>query len=52
MSQNAQVDALARLASTINAKLLEVIPIEFFSTPSIQPVDPPQTVNCVTTVDN
>ena len=45
-SQNAQADALARLASTKDAKLLEVIPVEFLSKPSIHPADQPQIVNC------
>ena len=34
-SQNAQADALDRLASTKDAELLEVIPVEFLSKPSI-----------------
>ena len=32
---NTQADALARLASTKDSELLEVIPVEFLSTPSI-----------------
>ena len=51
-SQNTQADALARLASTKDSELLEVIPVEFLSKPSIDPVDQPQTVNCATMADN
>ena len=51
-SQNAQVDALARLASTKDAELLEVIPVEFLDKPSIHPVDQPQAFNCTTTADS
>ena len=34
-SQNAQLDALAQLASTKDAELLEVNPVEFLDKPSI-----------------
>ena len=34
-AQNTQVDTLARLASTKDAELLEVIPVEFLNKPSI-----------------
>ena len=34
-AQNAQANALARLASTKDVELLEVIPIEFLNEPSI-----------------
>ena len=37
--QNMQADALARLASTKDAELLEVIPVEFLSEPSIRPTE-------------
>ena len=47
-SQNAQVDALARLASTKDSELLDVIPVEFLSKPSIHPADQPQAINCAT----
>ena len=47
-SQNAQADALARLASTKDAELLEVIHVEFLSRPSIHPTYQPQAVNCAT----
>ena len=36
---NTQEDALALLASTKDAELLKVIPIEFLNEPSIHPVD-------------
>ena len=49
-AQNTQVNALARLASTKDAELLEVIP-EFFNEPSIPSMDPQLTVNCVITTD-
>ena len=38
-AENTQVEALARLASTKNAELLEVTPIEFLDKPSIHLVD-------------
>ena len=50
--QNSQVDTLARLSSTKDAELLEVIPVEFLNEPSIQSTDQPMTVNCVTMTDN
>ena len=46
-----QADALARLASTKDAELLKVVPIEFLSTPSIKLAEPQLTVNCVTSID-
>ena len=51
-SQNAQTDALARLAFTMDAEILEVILIEFLSEPSIHPVDQPLAVNCATMANN
>ena len=50
-AQNAQEDDLARLASTKDTELLEVIPVEFLNEPSIQSMDPRLTVNCVITTD-
>ena len=50
-SQNDQAKALALLASTKDAELLEVIPVEFLNKPSIHPVYQPQAVNCTTTAD-
>ena len=50
--QNSQVDTLARLSPTKDAKLLEVILVEFLNEPSIQSTDQPMTVNCVTMTDN
>ena len=47
-SQNAKAYALARLASTKDAELLEVIHVEFLSRPSIHPTYQPQVVNCAT----
>ena len=44
-SQNAQADALARLASIKDTELLEVIPVEFLDKPSILSADQPQAVN-------
>ena len=38
-SQNAQVDVLAQLASTKDVELLEVIPVEFLSKPSIHSIN-------------
>ena len=38
--RNTQADAHARLASTKDAELLEVIPVEFLSTPSIKSAEP------------
>ena len=49
--RNTQADALALLASTKDAELLEVIPIEFLNTPSIMSTEPQLTVNCVTSTD-
>ena len=43
---------MARLASTKDAELLEVIPVEFLNEPSIHMTDQPQTVNCTTTIDS
>ena len=44
---NTQADALARLASTKDADLLEVIPVEFLSKPSIRSTESQLTVSCV-----
>ena len=49
--QNTQVNALARLASTKDSKLLEVVPVEFLNTPSIMPIEPQSTVNSITSAD-
>ena len=49
--RNTQADALARLASTKDSELLEVVPVEFLSAPSIMPTEPQSTVNSVTTTD-
>ena len=49
--RNTQVDALARLASTKDSELLEVIPVKFLSIPSIMPTEPQSTVNSVTFAD-
>ena len=49
--QNTQADALARLASTKDSELLEVIPVEFLSTLSITPTNPQSTINSVTSAD-
>ena len=38
-AQNVQVDALARLASTKDTELREVITVEFLNEPSIRPAD-------------
>ena len=38
--QNTQADALAPLASTKDAELLEVVPVEFLNEPSIRSMDP------------
>ena len=51
-AQNTQVDALAWLASTKDAELLEFIPVEFLNEPSIHSANQPQTVNCTTTTDS
>ena len=51
-SQNAEVDALARLASTKDADQLKIIPVETLDSPSIQTIKVQQTVNCTTTKDN
>ena len=40
-SQNALVDALARLASIKDVELLEVIPVQFLNEPSIHSVNQP-----------
>ena len=50
-ARNTQVDALARLASTKDAELLEVIPVEFLNKPSIQSVDQHLIINCVIVID-
>ena len=50
--QNTQADVLARLASTKDSELLEVVPVEFFSTPSITPTNMQSTVNSVNSADN
>ena len=49
--QNTQADALARLASTKDSELLEVIPVEFLSTPSIMPTKSQSTVNSIAFAD-
>ena len=49
--QNTQADALARLASTKDAELLEVIPVEFLSKPSIRSTESQLTVSCITSTD-
>ena len=49
--RNTQVDALARLTSIKDFELLEVVPVEFLSTPSIMPTEPQSTVNSVTSAD-
>ena len=51
-AQNAQANALARLASIKDIELLEVIPIEFLNELSIHLADQPETVNCTTTIDS
>ena len=40
-SQNAEFNALARLASTNDADQLKVVPVEFLATPSIQIIKEP-----------
>ena len=50
-AQNTQADALAWLASTKDAKLLEVIPVEFLNEPSIPSMDPQLAINCVVATD-
>ena len=49
-SQNAEVDALARLASTKDADQLKIIPVETLNSPSIQ--TELHTVNYATTKDS
>ena len=49
--QNTQADALARLASTKDAELLEAIPVEFLSKPSIRSMESQFIVSCVTSID-
>ena len=49
--QNTQADALAWLASTKDAELLEVIPVEFLNTPSIRSTKSQLTVSCVASTD-
>ena len=49
--RNTQADALARLAFTKDSELLEVVPVEFLSTPSIMPTESQSTVNSVTSTD-
>ena len=51
-SQNTQVDALAQLASTKDADLLEAIPVVFLTKLRIHPTDQPQVVNYTTTTDS
>ena len=48
-SQNAQVDAFARLALMKDIDQLRVIPVENLDSPSIQTIKEPQIVNCATT---
>ena len=48
-SHNSQGDSLARLASTKDAELLEVILVEFLNKPSIHPAYQPQALNYTTT---
>ena len=48
---NMQADTLARLASTKDAELLEVIPMEFLSTPSIRSTESQLTVSCITSTN-
>ena len=50
-SQNAEVDALARLASARDTDQLKFIPVEILNSPSIQ-IGGPQTINCITAGDN
>ena len=50
-AQNTQADALARLASTKDVELLEVIPVEFLNEPSISLIDPQLAINCVIATD-
>ena len=49
--RNTQADALARLASTKNFELLEVIPVEFLNTPNIMPTELQSTINNITSAD-
>ena len=49
--QNTQADALAQLASTKDVELLEVIPVEFLSKPSIRSTESQLTVSYVTYTD-
>ena len=49
--QNMQADALARLVSTKDAELLEVVPVEFLSKPSIRATESQLTASCVTYTD-
>ena len=51
-SQSAEVDALARRASTKDADQLKVVPVDALNSPSIQTIKEPQTVNCVMTKKN
>ena len=49
--RNTQADALARLASTKDSELLEIVPMEFLCTLSILPTELPVTINYVTSTD-
>ena len=49
--QNVQGDALARLASTKDSKLMKVIPVEFLREPGILEANPQATIHCVTSVN-
>ena len=51
-SQNVEADAPTRLASTKDADQLKVVPVEFLDTPTIQIINEPQAVNCVTTKES
>ena len=51
-AQNFQANVVARLASTKDSELLEVIPVEFLNEPSIHLADQPQTVYCTITTDS
>ena len=50
--QNAETDALARLASTKDTDQLKIVPVETLDSPSIQITKIQQTVNCATTKAN
>ena len=51
-SQNAKVDALARLALTRDVDQLKIVPVETLDSPSIQTIKELQTVNYATTKDS